>query len=173
MTPRDMGFQLPANDRERPLLEVELPHRPEITALADAQRREFPARQRLDADLSVAVFVRDEGDPPPVGRPAWIRLVPIAVGDREGIAAICGEHPEIVAPASLVGGEYQARAVGCDVGPCAPIGFLVVYLLRGGLRRIPVSVKTRSRPPEAAAAIGLSPCLMPESGTKILPACHL
>src|SRR5271154_7090539 len=51
------------------------------------------ATGELKDDFGVAVCVGDESDLVSVGRPAWICLVPIAVGNREGIAAIGGHQP--------------------------------------------------------------------------------
>ena len=80
-------------------------------------------------------------------------MIPIAIGQGEGVAAVRRQQPQVVPRTAEIGAVDETRSVRRDIGTRFPIGYIVVYLLRGGLRRIPVSVKTRSRPPEAAAAI--------------------
>jgi hypothetical protein len=90
-------------------------------------------------------LIRDEGDASTVRRPARIGLIPIAIGDGEGIAARNRHHPQIMPGSPLVRTVDQARTVRRHVGSRLPIGFLVV-----NLPRVPA---VRGLPPETAGAV--------------------
>ena len=101
------------------------------------QRALCPGLRIENPDRRVAAAVGDEGNLFSIGRPAWIGVLVIAVGQRKDIATMVSHHPELVRLAAQVRGIDHALAVGRPIGPGLPSGFFVMNLRAGivGWRR--------------------------------------
>src|SRR5258708_19785203 len=66
--------------------------------------------------------VTDKGDELSIRRPSRICLVPVAVGNRKRVAALCRHQPEVLPLTAEIGAVDHTRAVGGKFTHAFPLG---------------------------------------------------